>query len=304
MTLYQLRIFIAVAERQHVTRAAATLNRTQSAVSAAISSLEKRHAVKLFDRLGRRIALTAAGKTFLQEARDLVARSRATEQVLADLAELKIGSLSLAASQTIGNYWLPPRLHRFARSYPGVSIRLTIGNTQEVAALAAAGDIDLGFIEGEVRNAAIATRAVDEDQLVIVAAPNMKIPRKPDASWLTAAPWVAREAGSGTREAFEAALRKLGVRVAERRIALELPSNESVRAAVEAGAGLGIMSRLVVDISIRSGTLVALPLQLAKRRFYSVKHKQRYLSLAARSLLERAVATPQHEITMRRVLGR
>ena len=285
MTLDQLRIFIAVAERQHVTQAAAAVSRTQSAVSAAISSLEKRHGVKLFDRLGRRIALTAAGRAFLDEAKELIARSRATEQVLADLAELRIGSLSLAASQTVGNYWLPPRLHRFAQSYPGISIHLTIGNTQEVAALAAAGEIDLGFVEGEVRDASLATLAIDEDQLIIVAAPDMKIPRKPDAGWLTAAPWVAREAGSGTREAFETALRKFGVRVAGRRIALELPSNEAVRAAIEAGAGLGIMSRLVVDSSIRSGTLVALPLRLAKRHFYSLRHRQRYLSLAARSLL-------------------
>ncbi|MBI5263334.1 MAG: LysR family transcriptional regulator [Bradyrhizobium sp.] len=286
MTLEQLRIFIAVAERQHITQAAAALNRTQSAVSAAISSLENRHGIRLFDRLGRRIALTAAGKTFLEEAKELLARSRATEQVLADLAELKIGSLSLAASQTVGNYWLPPRLHRFIQSYPGVSLQLMIGNTQEVAALVAAGEVDLGFVEGEVRDASLTTRAVDEDHLVIVAAPNIKIPRKPDAAWLTTVPWVAREAGSGTREAFEAALRKFGVRLSERRIALELPSNESVRAAVEAGAGLAIMSQLVADSSIRSGTLVALPLELAKRRFYSIKHKERYLSLAARSLLK------------------
>jgi DNA-binding transcriptional LysR family regulator len=286
LTLEQLRIFIAVAERQHITHAAAALNRTQSAVSAAISALEKRHGVMLFDRLGRRIALTAAGKAFLDEAKELIARSRATEQVLADLAELKIGSLTVAASQTVGNYWLPPRLHRFRQSYPGVSVRLTIGNTQEVAALAAAGEIDLGFVEGEVRDAALVARTVDEDQLVIVAAPNIRIPRKPDSVWLTAAPWVAREAGSGTREAFEAALKKFGVKLGERRIALELPSNESVRAAVESGAGLAIMSQLVVDGSIRSGTLIALPLQLARRRFYSIRHRQRYLSLAARALLK------------------
>lgn len=293
MTLEQLRIFIAVAERLHITQAAAALNRTQSAVSAAISSLEKRHGVRLFDRLGRRIALTASGKAFLEEAKVLVARSRATEQVLADLAEMKIGSLSLAASQTIGNYWLPPRLHRFVQSYPGVSIQLTIGNTQEVAVLVAAGEVDLGFVEGEVRDASLATRAVDEDQLVIVAAPNMKFPRKPDAKWLTAAPWVARETGSGTREASEAALKKFGVRLSERRIALKLPSNESVRAAVQAGAGLAVMSQLVVDSSIRSGALVALPLELARRRFYSIRHKERYLSLAARSLLKISGADSQ-----------
>jgi DNA-binding transcriptional LysR family regulator len=137
MTLEQLRIFVAVAEREHLTRAAGALNMTQSAVSAAIAALEARHNVKLFDRLGRRIALTSVGKSFLAEAKAVLARSFAAEQALADLAGLKTGSLTLAASQTIGNYWLPPRLGRFAQLYPGVSISLTIGNTEEVAALAA-----------------------------------------------------------------------------------------------------------------------------------------------------------------------
>ena len=291
MTLDQLRIFIAVAERQHITRAAEAVHRTQSAVSAAIAALETRHGVKLFDRVGRRIALTASGRIFLEEAKALVAHSRAAEQALADLAGLKIGTLSLAASQTIGNYWLPPRLQLFARTYPGVSIRLTIGNTHEVAGLAAAGDVDLGFVEGEVRNPTLVVRPVDEDELLIVAAPQLEPPRKPDARWLTRTPWVAREAGSGTREAFEAALKKLGIKVAERRIVLELPSNEAVRAAVEAGAGLAIMSRLVADASIRSGALVALPVQLARRRFSSVLHKQKYVSYAAQSLLKMAAAT-------------
>lgn len=291
MTLDQLRIFIAVAERQHITRAAEAVHRTQSAVSAAIAALEARHGVRLFDRIGRRIALTSSGRIFLEEAKALVAHGRAAEQALADLAGLKIGTLSLAASQTIGNYWLPPRLHRFAQTYPGVSIRLTIGNTEGVAALAAAGDIDLGFVEGEVRNPALAVRPVAEDELLVVAAPQLRPPRRPDAGWLTRTPWVAREAGSGTREALEAALRKLGVKAGERRIALELPSNEAVRAAVEAGAGLAIMSRLVADAALRSGALVALPVQLAKRQFRSVLHRQKYLSRAAQSLLEMAAAT-------------
>ena len=85
MTLEQLRIFVAVADRQHVTRAAEALNLTQSAVSSAVTALETRHGVKLFDRVGRNIVLNQAGETFLAEARAVLARAAAAEAALADL---------------------------------------------------------------------------------------------------------------------------------------------------------------------------------------------------------------------------
>src|ERR1700726_2164771 len=118
MTLQQLRIFIAVAERQHVTQAAGELNLTQSATSAAVAALEARYDIKLFDRVGRGIALTQTGRDFLIEARGVVARAKAAAQVLNDLAGLKRGSLSLAASQTVANYWLPPRIETFSTAPP------------------------------------------------------------------------------------------------------------------------------------------------------------------------------------------
>ena len=86
MTLEQLRIFVAVAEREHVTNAARDLNLTQSATSAAVAALEARYATKLFDRVGRRIALTDAGRLFLAEARSVLARAAAAELVLGALA--------------------------------------------------------------------------------------------------------------------------------------------------------------------------------------------------------------------------
>lgn len=104
MTLEQLRIFVAVATQQHVTRAAASLNLTQSAVSAAVSSLEARHAVRLFDRVGRRIELTEAGRLFLGEAVAVLARAEAAERMLADLSALKRGRIAIHASQTITGY--------------------------------------------------------------------------------------------------------------------------------------------------------------------------------------------------------
>src|SRR5260370_6535269 len=110
MTSEQLRIFIAVAEKQHVTQAASELNLTQSATSAAIAALEARYGIKLFDRVGRGIVLTQTGRDFLNEARDVVARAKPAAQDLDDLTGVKRGSLHLAASQTVANYWLTPRI--------------------------------------------------------------------------------------------------------------------------------------------------------------------------------------------------
>src|ERR1700730_15001577 len=124
MTLEQLRIFIAVAEKQHVTRAASELNLTQSATSAAIAALEARYGIKLFDRIGRGIVLTKTGRDFLDEARLVIGRVKAAEQVLNDLAGLKRGSLTIAASQTVGNYWLPPRIAAFRKVYPGIDLHM------------------------------------------------------------------------------------------------------------------------------------------------------------------------------------
>ena len=289
MTLEQLRIFVAAAEAEHVTRAAQKLNLTQSAASAAIAALEERHGVKLFDRIGRRIALTTAGRAFLSEARAVLARAGAAERALADLAGLKTGELLLAASQTVGSYWLPPRLVVFRALYPGVSLKLRIGNTHDVATMASAGEIDLGFIEGEIADPTLNVEAVDDDELVIVAAPDRRDwLETADARALSQAPWVAREPGSGTREAFEATLTAFGVAAAERENVLELPSNEAVRAAVEAGAGLAVLSRLVAGAALKAGALVASPLVLPRRRFYRLRHKERYESLAARAFVATA----------------
>jgi len=287
VTLDQLRIFVAVAELEHVTRAAGQLNLTQSAVSAAISALEQRHDMKLFDRIGRRVALTQEGRLFLAEARALLIAAQRTEKVLTDISGLKTGRLAIAASQTTGNYWLPQRLARFAALYPGVEIHLTIGNTHDVAERAIAGDIDLGFVEGAVSDPALTVTKVDDDELLVVGAPTLTATYGGrTAAEIYDAPWVAREQGSGTREAFEEAILSFAPRDRERRIVLELPSNEAVRAAVEAGAGLAVMSSLVARSSILAGALTQLPFALPKRPFYVLTHRQLYRSRATQAMLD------------------
>ncbi len=286
MTLEQLRIFVAVAEREHVTNAARDLNLTQSAVSAAVSALENRYATKLFDRVGRRIELTEAGRTFLTEARAVLARAGMAETVLADLAVLKRGSLTLAASQTVANYWLPALMHHYRSHYPGIALRLIIGNTETVAAMVRDGLADLGFVEGEIDDPALSIKPVAEDELVLVMGPGyaQKKAGKLSPADLKALPWVVREQGSGTRAIFEAAMSDLGLRLVDLDIVLEMPSNEAVRSAVENGSGAAILSKLVVGASLKSGALVAPGLALPKRQFLALRHKERYLTKAEQEL--------------------
>ena len=288
MTLDQLRIFVAVAERQHVTRAAEALNIVQSAVSAAISGLEARHAVKLFHRVGRGIELTEAGRIFLGEARAVLARAETAELVLADLSGLRRGTLRVHASQTIASHWLPRHLVAFRATYPEVAIRLAIGNTADVARVVAEGAAELGFVEGEVDAPALASVAVARDRLVLVVPPGHPLASADAlrAADLTVHAFVLREAGSGTRSAFEAALAAQGLAPDVLTVSLELPSNEAVLAAVKAGAGASVLSEAVVAGELAEGSLVAARFSLPTRTFRMLRHKERYRSRAADALLD------------------
>ena len=271
MTLEQLRVFISVAERGHVTEGARALNLAQSAASHAIASLEARHDVLLFDRVGRRIALTEAGAALLVQARRILAEVEHAEQTLAEFGALERGLLSLHASQTIAGYWLPPRLVAFQRAYPRIEIRLTIGNTAEVAEAVERGAAELGFVEGAVESESLESLVVAKDQLVLVVGPDHPWgeARSLKPADLLQGEWVLREVGSGTRSAFEQALRRLGVRPEELRIAIELPSNEAVRAAVEAGLGATATSASVAASSLEAGLLRQARFKLPDASFMS-----------------------------------
>jgi len=288
MTLDQLRIFIAVAERENMTRAADAVHITQSAVSGAIAALEAAHDIRLFHRVGRRIELTDAGRMFLDEARGILARVDSAQQALSDYAGLRRGRLVLAASQTIAAYWLPERLARFRRQYPDIALDIAIANTEGTARAILAGAAELGFAEGPLDDPALAQWAIGTDHMQLVGLPGAE-PRAPDPvdnAWLAATAWVMREPGSGTRSSFEAAMRDRGLDPARFHIALTLPSNEAVLSAVRAGAGHAVLSRLVVAPALESGALAALPCALPTRPFFAMRHKERYRSKAAEALLE------------------
>lgn len=283
MTLEQLRIFVGVAEREHMTKAAVALNVTQSAASAAIAALEKRHGVVLFHRIGRRIELTDVGRIFLDEARAVLGRSASAELVLSEFGGLKRGTLRMVASQTIAGYWLPRYLASFHERHPQITIELAIANTEQAIHSVTAGSAELGFVEGVIEDAAISHWPIAYDQLLLVGC---KPVAQIDNEWLKTARWIMREPGSGTRSTFAEALRDRGLDPDSLDVALTLPSNESVRTAVEAGAGVAVLSALVVARALKTGVLHAMPFELPARSFFAMHHRERYRSKAADALLD------------------
>ena len=283
MTLEQLRIFVAVAERQHLTQAEAALSLTPSAVSASIKALEERYGATLFHRVGRRIETSEEGRIFLEEARRTLASARAADTTLAELGELRRGALALHASQTIASYWLPSFLVRFRERYPAIGLELEVGNTQGVAQAVLQGLADLGFVEDAIDVPQLSAAAVGQDRMVVVVAPGHPWAdgRALAPSDLREAQWILRETGSGTRSAFEAALARLGIPAASLRVALSLPSNEAVRSAVMAGPFATAMSEMVVASHLEAGLLKRARLALPVRDFLLLRHRTRHRSRAA-----------------------
>jgi DNA-binding transcriptional LysR family regulator len=283
MTLDQLRVFLAVAEREHLTAGAKAINLTPSAATAAIKALEARYDAKLFHRVGRRLELSDSGRAFVLSARNVLSAAREAEIALQELSGLLRGRLAVAASQTLANHWLPPLLMRFADAHPGIGVDFTEGNTATVAAAVLAGDAEIGCIEGEIDEPALAVTPLADDRLVVVASPRHPLARLgaiPPES-LQKFRWVMREPGSGTRALFEAALRAAGVKPETLSVALTLPTNESVCVAVLDSQCLTVVSELVARPHLDAGRLRRIPFALLKRRFALVRHKERFRTKAA-----------------------
>jgi DNA-binding transcriptional LysR family regulator len=158
--------------------------------------------------------LTDAGALFLAEGARRFSAGRVGRACPLRIGELKCGFLSVYASQTIAGYWLARHLVAFHRSYPGVAIRLSIGNTSQAAAAVRGGEADLGFVEDEVEEPVLISELIARDQLVIVV--GVEHPCSEDKGLgkedRLNVDWVLRELGSGTRSGFEHAFERLAFR--------------------------------------------------------------------------------------------
>ncbi|OKH37488.1 LysR family transcriptional regulator [Calothrix sp. HK-06] len=294
MTLDQLKIFLAVAEHMHFTRASEALYISQPAVSGAIQGLEEEYRVKLFHRVNRHIEITEAGKLLQVEAQKILDQVALAERGLRELNNLQRGELRLGTSLTIGNYWLPDYISRFKRQYPGIQVNCTLGNTEVISASTVSGLFDLGLVEGEVKHTDacnLEEKIVANDRLVIVVGKTHPWYERGSIylDELVTTDWVMRESGSGTRQRFEQALKQWGIEISKLNSILEFTSGEMVKAAVENGVGASALSELMVKKEMELGVLR--PIQIIPfeenpfhkyeivREFIMIKHQQRFQTL-------------------------
>ncbi|MET0385204.1 MAG: LysR family transcriptional regulator [Polyangiales bacterium] len=276
-TLRQLEVFLAVARHQSISRAGEELAMSQSAASSALADLERQFDVLLFDRVGKRLQLSALGHSLRPRVQSLHEQALGLEQALAN--ESEVGLLRVGATLTIGNYLVPPLLARFMQQNPGAHVQLEVANTAEIARKVANFEIDVGLVEGELLHPELEVSVWCDDELVVFCAPSHPLAGLPSLNdtHLRSAAWIVRERGSGTRQAFERALHGILVHL---NIALELQHTEAIKSAVEQGIGLGCVSRIAVADAFRAGQLKAcdVPKRDFRRQFYFVLHKQKHRS--------------------------
>jgi DNA-binding transcriptional LysR family regulator len=182
---------------------------------------------------------------------------------------------------------LPQHLAAFRRAYPQIEMRASIGNTAQVVTAVEGRMTELGFVEGPVHSAQLTSTTVARDQIIVVVAPDHELLKRKrlTPADLTEVDWVLRERGSGTRSVFEEALAQLGLEAQSLGIVLELPSNEAVRSAAEAGLGAAVISASVAAPSVEAGLLQQVDFRLPERMFYVLMHRDRHPSRAARAFV-------------------
>ena len=276
-SLRQLEVFLATARFENVTRAAAALSMSQSAASGSLKELESQFGVRLFDRVGKRLQLSELGRQLRPGAERLLAQARDFEQALAggDV----VGRLQIGATLTIGNYQAVGMIAQFRRRHPGADVALRVANTETIAEQVAAFELDTGLIEGELQHPDLEINHWRQDELVVFAAPDHPLADSAGLSDedLVALPWIVREPGSGTRQAFDRAMHGI---LTDLHMAMELQHTEAIKRAVEAGLGVGCLSRITLAEAFQRGSLVplAVPDRDFRREWYIITHRDKYHS--------------------------
>jgi DNA-binding transcriptional LysR family regulator len=255
MDTRQLAAFVAVVEKKSFSQAAERLGVTQPAVSLQIRALEKRLATQLLDRSGRRVEPTEAGQRLYRNAQRVLA---AEEQLLDELAEGErvVGRFELGASTGPGGSVVPILLGELARTYPDVSVALTVADTHRIIELVADRALELGVVGFARRHRSVVFEPLFRDQVVLACPPGHRFAGKTISfDELREETLILMQEGAGVREAIEDELRAVGVRPRDFDIRLELGLQESVRTAVEAGFGVTFISRSAIEAALAAGTL-------------------------------------------------
>jgi DNA-binding transcriptional LysR family regulator len=283
-TLRQIEVFVATAQKGNVTQAAAAIGMTQSAASMALAEFENQLGTRLFDRVGKRLALNEDGRALYPQAVEMTERAHELEQLFRK--EGREVNLRLGASSTVGNYLLPQLIGQFRAQRPGSRFQLDVGNTRHVMQLVQQFEVDVGFVEGPCMDADIDAIFWREDELAICARPDSPLaqPGAATPEALRQAEWILRERGSGTREVVEQLLTS---QLGDIRLAMELGGTEAIKRAVESGIGISCLPKVALLGAVERGNLVELDTPFLKltRALHILLHKQKHRTEGLESLL-------------------
>ena len=286
LTLRQLKVFDAVARHLNYTRAAEELHLTQPAVSMQVKQLEESLGVALFEQLGKRIHLTEAGTEVLDYARSVTQQLDELEGVLNRMKGLGGGRLRISVATT-ANYFIPTLLGTFSRRYPDVTISLDVTNRETLLRQLAENTVDLVVMGQPPTEADVDAEAFLDNPLVVVAPPDHPLAKeqKIPLTRLQEEIFLVREPGSGTRIAMERFFSERGMKL---RTGMEVGSNEAIKQSVQAGLGLGLLSRATIEQELTLKRLVVLDIEdfPIMRHWYVVHRRGKRLSAAAEAFSE------------------
>ena len=288
ITLRQFEVFLAVARAGSFRAAAEVLHLSQPALSQHVAELERELGARLFDRLGRRIALTEAGRILEEHAQRVFATLASARETVAELEGLKRGSLLIGASTTPGIYVLPHLAARFQKRYPGITLRVRIANSAHIEEQIRANELDLGVVGGHgFRSGEECLAKGMPDELMLIVPPGHRWSRRREIApdLLGTERLLMREEGSASRQVTERALQHVGARIGPM---MELGHTEAIKQAVMAGLGIAFVSSHAIAGELRTGQLAALRLRgyRIRRHFHVIHNEARTLGASARAFMD------------------
>jgi DNA-binding transcriptional LysR family regulator len=288
ISLRQFEVFLAVARAKSFRGAAEALHLSQPALSQHVGELERELGARLFDRLGRQVALTEVGRVLEEHALRLFATLTSAREAIAELCGLRRGSLLVGASTTPGIYVLPAVIASFQARHPGITLNLQIANSSVIEERIRGNELDLGVVGGHVLRPGEECLALGLlDELVLIVPPGHPWARRREvaAALLADQRVLVREEGSATREVAERALQHAGVTW---RAFMELAHTEAIKQAVMAGLGVALVSVHAIRGETAGGQLRALRLKglRIRRHFHVIHNEARVLTASARAFLD------------------
>jgi DNA-binding transcriptional LysR family regulator len=274
ITLRQVEIFLNVVELGHLTNVAKEMGLSQSAISMSIKELESVLGRPLFDRMNKKLILNETGRAFCKEIKPLYKKVHDIEHEFQN--SVNKGMIRVGASTTIVDYFMPSIVCGYMQTYPEVKISLKEGNTKKIVDLIKEGQLDVGFVEGSVRDPEVIIEKVAMDELIIVTAKEgFEEPCFIDS--LESQKWVLREPGSGTRNTF---LECIKGKMNGLNIFLELGHTESIKSILKGKDAFSCLSKVAVEEDIKAGKLYQVPVKKfdCKREFSMVYHKDKFHS--------------------------